>query len=83
MKVIPNPVHEDELQLYPDESQFVEISGDTMTGDLNFPVTGFVMRDSNNLRWRVTVNTEGALVTTAIVSTGEMGTPWLFLFGTI
>lgn len=82
MKVIPNPVHEDELQLYPDESQFVAVEGDTMEGDLEFPATGFLMTDSNGIKWRVTIGTDGAIVTTAILGT-EIGTPWLFLFGAI
>lgn len=82
-KIIPNPVHADELQLYPDESKFVAVAGDTMTGDLNFPATGYVMRDTNGVRWRVTVGTDGALITTQIVTTGELGSPWLWMFGTI
>lgn len=65
------------------DSRYVNITGDTMTGDLNFPSTGYVMRDSNGLRWRVTIGTDGAFVINAITSTGEIGTPWLFLFGAI
>ena len=49
---------------------YVRIAGDVMTGDLEFPVTGFIMNDGTN-RWRVTIDTDGALVTTLIpVTTG-------------
>lgn len=46
---------------------FVHISGDTMTGDLIFPVTGFIMTDPNGVQWRVTIDILGSIVTTQIV----------------
>lgn len=62
-KVIPNPVHEEELQLYPKKTgEFVAVSGDTMTGDLVFPEGGFIMTDSSDNQWTVTMNTSGELV---------------------
>ena len=64
------------------DARYVKKSGDTMTGDLNFPVLGYVMRDSNGVRWKVTIGTDGAIVTTPVATT-PMGTPWLWMFGTI
>lgn len=55
------------------DSRFVNVDGDTMTGDLRFPETGFLMNDGTNL-WRVTVNTSGALVTT-LAGTENAGSP--------
>jgi hypothetical protein len=80
MKVISNPVHQEELQLYPDE--FVNKSGDTITGDIVFPVSGYLMRDANGVRWRVTIGIDGVL-TTSEITEGAIGSPWLFLFGAI
>lgn len=64
------------------DSTYVNVSGDVVTGDIIFPSTGMILKDSNNLRWRLTVDTTGALTTTAIVE-GTIGSPWLFLFGNI
>jgi hypothetical protein len=46
-------------------SSYVQTSGATMTGDLIFPATGYVMYDGAH-RWRVTINTSGTLLTTQI-----------------
>lgn len=43
-----------------------------------FPITGYYMTDSNGVKWIVTVNTSGVLVTTQ-VSTVTMVGPWLSL----
>jgi hypothetical protein len=48
-----------------DLSDLVEKSGSVMTGDLEFPATGFIMNDGTS-RWRVTIDTDGNLVTTMI-----------------
>lgn len=48
------------------------LSGGILTGDLEFPVTGYIMNDGTN-RWRVTINSSGAIVTTLIVD--DAGTP--------
>jgi hypothetical protein len=61
---------------------YLPLAGGTLTGDVDFPANGYVMRDSNGLRWRVTVSTDGTLTTTALTE-GAIGTPWLFYFGTI
>lgn len=63
-KAILNPLHSEESQLYPKNTgEFVAVSGDTMTGDLQFPVSGFLMEDNNGVIWRVTIGTDGAIVT--------------------
>jgi hypothetical protein len=61
---------------------YLPLAGGTLTGDVNYPLTGFVMKDSNNIRWRVTVNTDGSLETTAIVA-GAQASPWLWMMGTV
>lgn len=61
---------------------YVNVDGDTMTGDLGFPVLGFIMIDSVTLtRYRITL-INGSLKATPIAVT-PMGSPWLFLFGNI
>jgi hypothetical protein len=40
------------------------LNGGELSGDVVFPSTGFVMKDSNNEEWRITVNDDGVLVTT-------------------
>ena len=61
---------------------YLPLAGGTLTGDVNYPATGWVMLDSNGVRWRVTVNTDGSLQTTAITE-GAIGSPWLWLMGAI
>jgi hypothetical protein len=61
---------------------YLPLTGGTIAGDVNYPLTGFVMKDSNNVRWRVTVNTDGSLQTTAIVA-GAQASPWLWMMGTV
>lgn len=55
---------------------YVKKAGDTMQGDLIFPVNGFIMTDANNIQWRVTIDTTGHLVTSPL-TTGTGG--WLGL----
>ena len=55
--------------------KYVEKAGGTMTGDLVFPVTGFIITDSNTTQWRVTVETTGNLTTTEIIVT-DPGFPY-------
>lgn len=50
------------------DTRYVNVTGDIMTGDLIFPATGFVMKDTNGVQWRVTVETSGNLTTTEIVT---------------
>jgi hypothetical protein len=50
------------------DSRWINASGDTMEGDLIFPVTGFIMTDANGTQWRVTIGTDGALITTQILT---------------
>lgn len=52
---------------------YVKLIGSVMTGDLEFPVTGFIMNDGTN-RWRVTINTDGSLQTD-IISVTTNGSP--------
>jgi hypothetical protein len=61
---------------------YLPLAGGTLTGDVTYPQNGYVMTDSNGLRWRVTISTDGTLTTTALTE-GAIGTPWLFYFGTI
>lgn len=44
------------------DTRYVNISGDTMTGDLNFPVNGIVLSDGSG-NWRVTLDATGHFVT--------------------
>lgn len=44
----------------------LDTSNDPLTGQLEFPVEGFIIKDSNNTRWTVTIDTDGSLVTTLI-----------------
>jgi len=55
------------------DDTYVNTSGDTMTGDLEYPVTGFIM-NCGSKRYRVTVDCLGALVTEEIVVV-TLGTP--------
>ena len=74
-KILGKPL----LHLHADK---LSLSGGTITGDVTYPKTGMILTDANGLRWRLTVDTTGALTTTAIVE-GTIGSPWLFLFGNI
>ena len=53
---------------------YVKITGSVMTGDLEFPSTGFIMNDGTN-RWRVTILSTGNLVTTLIAAGATTGQP--------
>ena len=41
----------------------VDVAGDTFTGDVIYPTTGLILTDSDNVHWRLTVETDGALRT--------------------
>lgn len=47
------------------DSRYVNVDGDTMIGDLVFPVTGYLMVDSNGVYWRVTIGIDGELITSS------------------
>lgn len=49
------------------DSLYVHKGGEVLTGDYEFPVTGFIMNDGSK-RYRVTVDSTGHLVTTEIVA---------------
>lgn len=54
------------------DTRYVNTSGDTMTGNLEFPSTGFIM-NSETKRFIVTMNDEGALLSTDIsTNAGKM-----------
>jgi len=54
---------------------YVNITGDVMTGDLELPVNGFIMTDENTgIRYRCTL-TEGGHFTTTEIVTGLLGQP--------
>jgi len=46
-------------------------TGDTMEGDLVFPATGFIMTDTSNATWRVTISTGGLIQTAVVTSSGS------------
>lgn len=58
-------------------------SGGTFTGDVTFPITGFIMVSPDGTHWRVTVDNLGSLVTTVITATDafllEDGSSFLLL----
>lgn len=47
------------------DDRYINATGDVMSGDLifNSDSIGIILRDSNGIQWRVTVDTTGALVT--------------------
>ena len=61
---------------------YLPLAGGTLTGDLTYPATGYIMTDTNGVKWRVTVGTDGTLTTNPVATT-PLGSPWLFLFGNI
>lgn len=63
---------------------FLKLDGSNspMTGELDMADNAVILKDSNGIRWRTTINTDGALVTTAIAGV-PVGSPWLFLFGNL
>jgi ribosomal protein S12 len=65
-----------------DHDDYLPLSGGTLTGNVAFPVSGFTMRDSNGVRYQITINTSGEFVITEIVATA-VGSPWLWMFGTV
>jgi hypothetical protein len=53
-------------------------SGGTLTGDLIFPATGFIMNDGAN-HWRVTIDSSGTILTTKL--SGPSGESLIILQG--
>ena len=46
------------------DSRYVNLSGDTMTGILNVSNYGIILKDSDGVNWLMTVDTDGAIITT-------------------
>ena len=57
------------------DNRYVNTSGDVMTGELDMQDNAIILEASDATRWRVTVDTSGALVTTQIVTAGLTGQP--------
>lgn len=61
-------------------------SGGNVTGDITFPVTGYLMTDSDGKLWRITIGTDGSLIiqSATVPTTGQPETgqihPWFWLF---
>lgn len=57
------------------DDRYVNVAGDSMSGDLIFssPTIGIILRDTNGIQWRVTVDTTGALVTSQTRTGQSMG----------
>lgn len=79
-KVVFDPLLEDVVMH--DHTDKLNLSGGIVSGDITYPATGYIMKDSNGVRWKVTVGTDGALITTAVATT-PITTPWLWMFGTV
>jgi len=45
---------------------FVNITGDTMTGNLTMGTNWVILEDSGGTEWKITVNTDGALITSEV-----------------
>ena len=50
-----------------DLSGYLELSGGVLTGDLEIPITGFIMVSANK-KWRITIDDDGALSSTEILT---------------
>jgi hypothetical protein len=57
-------------------------TGGTLTSDLDMQDNAIIMQAPGGTRYRVTIGDDGVLTTAAILE-GSIGSPWLFLFGTI
>lgn len=59
------------------DDAYVNVVGDEMSGDLEITDTtkGVILKDSSGGRWRVTIGTSGALITSQIVAAGSAGEP--------
>jgi hypothetical protein len=57
------------------DDRYVLETGDTMTGNLLFNGASPILKDANNNYWEITVDTDGALVTTAYTIPGTTGSP--------
>ena len=55
------------------DSRYVNVTGDTMFGNLDMGGNSILMTDNNGIKWRITVNTDGVLITTQETTT--LGTP--------
>lgn len=56
-----------------DLSGLMPLTGGTFTGDVKFPASGFKMIDANGTTWIITVDTDGALISTQQMV--EVGSP--------
>lgn len=48
------------------DSRYVKKSGDTMTGSLNMGQNEIILKDSNNVEWKITIDTTGNIITTEV-----------------
>ena len=60
------------------DERYVNVTGDTMTGDLIFPATGFILTDQNGVQWRATAYAFGdtANVNLTKIITTDPGFPY-------
>ena len=63
--LIGTPLLHDHTPEY--DARYVNVTGDTMTGELTMGTNAIVLEDSAGVEWKLTVNTDGALVTTEVV----------------
>ena len=59
------------------DTRYVNVPGDTMVGNLDMQGNSILMTDNNNVSWRITINTDGVLITQS--ETGTIGQPIGFL----
>lgn len=57
------------------DDRYLRLQGGTLTGDLYFvdANTSVILKDSNGVSWRISVNTDGALVTSQTTSGTGIG----------
>jgi hypothetical protein len=57
------------------DTHYVNVDGDTMTGELDMQDNAIILEAPNGGRYKVTVANDGSLVTTAIVAGDNAGSP--------
>lgn len=76
-KIVFNPLHSDEFQYLNKASDFsgdfVNVSGDTMTGTLDMQDNYILLTSPNGTRYQLSVSNDGALLTEEYVTTGLTG----------